>query len=192
MIVVYRQLYVNKKPVAPVVPVVSSCKGLKPGMRRISEQYGFQFNVPKNDQHGFQFDVSEKNFTIHEGTKDAPPGLHGFSLSLKTNGTAYMVLEQAEPTTMGGVPVPPALIDSGPVVKRMIFDDQGNTVGEDSWGYLDSGERWRRVRFRGRVVARYGSVLEKDVPNYGSVHENDAERFDQVISSVCVLSGPGS
>lgn len=192
LFVAYTRFHVSKKPVAPALPVVSSCKELKPGMRRISEQYAFQFNAPKKDQYGFQFDVPEKDFTIHEGTQDAPPGLHGFSLNLKKNSASFMAIEQAEPATMGSVPVPLALIDSGPVGKRMIFDEEGNTVGEDSWGYLDGGERWRRVRLRGRIVVRYGSVNEKDAARYGSVHKNDAESFDQVISSACIspVTGP--
>ena len=65
-------------------------------------------------------------------------------------------------------------------------------MGKDSWGYLDSGTLWRRVRLRGSVAAEYGSVTEKNVASYGSVHEKDAELFDSIIGSTCYLSPPGS
>jgi hypothetical protein len=193
--VAYFYFVITKKPLAPKAPVVSSCKKLEPGMKRVGGQYGIQFDIP------------EENFRIDEWAEDAPPGAETFGLRPK-NVTSYLFIDfgpamiQSNPKTRIGVPVPQALIDSsssggstsisGHVEKRKILNDQGNPVGEDSWGYWNRGERWRRVYFReGLVVARYGAVNEKDAASYGSVHENDAELFDQVISSVCLLS-PGA
>jgi len=149
-------------------------------MRRIGNQYGFQFDVPV------------KYFTTHEGASDAPPLVHGFSFGLE-NGRSYLNISWGSLSMTESLrPVPPGLTDFAPGEKRKIFDDKGNLIGEDSWGYLDNGERWRRVRLIGWVVASYGSVNEKDVASYGSVHEKDAELFDRVISSACLLSAPGS
>jgi hypothetical protein len=182
LFVAYLQFRIREEPIIPTIPAVSNCKELKPGMRRIGEKLGFQFDVPIKD------------FTIHEGTGDMPPWVHGFDLNPK-NGTSSSYLDiswGSEELTMGSVPVPPALAPASPLEKRRIFDGKGNQIGEDSWGHLDNGDRWRRVRLVGWITARYGSINEKDIPSYGSVHEKDAELFDRVINSVCVLSAPGS
>ena len=182
--VTYLQFHGSKKPLAPKTPVVSSCKELKPGMKRIGGRLGFQFDVPV-----FKFDVPVKDFTIREGSGDETD-VSGFPLT-RGNSRSYFSWgsERLKP---GSAPIDPALVFSGPVEKRKIFDDNGKQIGEDSWGYLDNGEYWRRVRLVGWVVAGYGSINEKDVASSGSVHEEDAELFDRVISSVCILSTSGS
>jgi hypothetical protein len=193
--VAYLYFVISKRLPAPKVPVVANCKKLEPGMKRVGEQYGFQFDVPL------------EAFTIDEWAEDAPPGAHGFGLRPK-NGQSYLVIQwgldtiESSPKTRVGVPVPQSLIDSsasvhsstsGDVEKRGILDDKGNPVGEDSWGYRGRSERWRRVEFRGgQVVARYGPVNEKDAASHSSFHEKEADLFDQVISSACLLSPSGS
>ena len=88
--------------------------------------------------------------------------------------------------------VDPTLKFSGPVENRRILDDEGNSVGEDSWGYWDKHEFWRQVRLRGSIVARYGSTSPGGVATYGSVDQNDAKLFDQIINSVCVERSPSN
>ncbi len=163
----YFHFVIGKKALAPIVPVVSSCNSLGPGMRRIGDQYGFQFDVPIKD------------FAISEGTSDAIPVVHGFDLKLK-NGVSVLGISFGSRATES-IPVDPASVFSNHVEKRSIFDDKGEPIGEDDWGYLDSGERWRRIQLRGRGVAKYNFVNEKE-----------AELFDRVISSVCLLPAPGS
>jgi len=177
--VAYLQFRSDKKPLAPKAPVVTSCKELKPGMRRLGEQYGYQFDVFAND------------FTIHEG-RGTESDVYGFTLT-RENGTSYLDISwRSERLNMGGVPVDPTLMYSGPFEKRWIFDDKGKQIGEDSWGYWGDGEFWRRVHLVGRVVASYGSINSGDIASSGSVHEKDAELFDQVINSVCRLTASGS
>ena len=74
----------NKKPLAPAVPVISVCKELAPGMRRIGNRYGIQFDVPT------------KYFTVQEGWGDAIPVEHGFGLSPK-NGQALLGISLERP-----------------------------------------------------------------------------------------------
>jgi hypothetical protein len=173
----------SKKPVAPAVPIVSGCKKLRPGMRRI------EVGPVK-----FHFDVPVKRFTVKCGVPDAPTGPYGgCDVQPKNSASLLNISWDAEASMEGMRPhLDPALVYSGPVVNRKVLDDDENTLGEDSWGYWGNGEIWRRVRLRGSVIARYGSIKPNDIASYGSVHAEDAELFDQVINSVCILSAPGS
>jgi len=173
----YLLLHAGKKPVAPEVPVVSGCKKLGPGMRRIG-------------RFGFQFDIPVEGYTITNFDSDAPP-VYGFRLRPPNSGSFLDLSWGPEVGIEGMRPaVDPALIFSGPVENRKILDDAGNPVGEDSWGYWDNREFWRRVRLRGSVVARYGPINRGDVASYGSVHQREAELFDQIINSACIGSSP--
>jgi len=154
----------GKKPHAPAAPVVSTCKPLAPDMRRIGERYGLQFEFPTRD------------FTVHEGTSDAAPIVHGFGISAK-NSKSLLEISFGRP--LDNMAVEPVRIFSSHVEKRSIFDDKGLAIGEDSWGYLSSGERWRKVQFRGMVGAKYSLV-----------NESEAELFDRVINSACVSAAP--
>ena len=164
--VAYFHFVINKKPLAPPVPVVSSCKKLKMGMRRIGNQDGFQFDFPLS------------NFTISEGTSDAVPIVHGFELGTKNSASVLEISFGSQ--SMSGA-VDPSRILSDHIEKRTIVDDKGQPIGEDYWGYLRSGERWRRVQLRGSAIAKYDFV-----------NERQAELFDRVISSACLLSAPDS
>jgi hypothetical protein len=162
----YFHVVASKKPLAPTVPVVSVCKGLEPGMRRIGNQYGFQF------------DVATPDFTVHEGTSDTIPVVHGFHLTPKDSVYAFDISFGQRP--MKSMAVDPALTFAKHSEKRSIVDYAGQPIGEDYWGYLNTGERWRQVRlFKGGVVAKYGFVKKKE-----------AELFDRVISSACLLPNP--
>ena len=161
--VAYRHFVRNTK-IFPPGFVVSDCTQVKPGIRRITTRPGLEFDVPLN------------NFAIYEGAPDAPPPLAAFELRLKDSSSSMSVEE-------GGTRFPekPMPVDLEPtrVERREIREDVGHRIGEDSWGYLDRGQRWRRVLFRGGIVA-----------SYAPVNEQDAELFDQVIDSACRGSGP--
>jgi hypothetical protein len=169
------QVYLyGKRPAAPGVPVVATCKDLGPGVRRIGT-FGFQFDVPVQDLVTSQFDA------------DQPP-VYGFRVKSRSSasfldiswGTPEVGMDSMKPHA------DPALTFSGPAVTRKILNDEGTIVGEDTWGYWGKGEVWRRVRLRGSIVARYGSPDSMGLSSYGSVHEEDARFFDQVISSACL------
>jgi hypothetical protein len=168
----------DKKPVAPAVPLVSRCKKLGPGMRRIG-------------RFEFQFDVPIDGFTTKDFASDAPSGAYGFNVKPSSSASFLDIWWDPKAGMEGMKPaVDPALNFSGPVENRNILNDEGTPVGEDAWGYWGKGEVWRRVRLRGSIVARYGSINPGDNARYGSVHQGDAKLFDQVINSVCVEPSP--
>lgn len=176
-ILAYLQFHSIKEPPAPSLTAVSSCGELRPGLRRIGEHEGFQFDVPVKD------------FVIQEGWTDVPPPVHGFDIKPK-NSTACLSISWREETTQMRPPDP--ILDSSDYVEKWrVLDDKGKTIGEASWGHWGQGERWRRVRLEGPIQVRYGSKNEREVPRYGSVDENDAALFDRIISSVCRLPSPG-
>src|ERR1700761_5981763 len=62
-------LYVaSHKPAASAIVRVAACKPIPPGMRRVGEK------------SGFQFDVDKQNVSVREGTVDAYPLIHSFSI----------------------------------------------------------------------------------------------------------------
>jgi hypothetical protein len=163
---VYFDWVTRKVPVAPKVPVVSACKELRPGMARIGEQ------------QGFQFDVAAKDFVISEGTQDMPPFEHGFGLHSKDGGSGLGITFRHFETPL----VDPAPTFLEHTEKQNIVDYTGRVVGVDRWGYLSTGERWREVRlFRGSVLAKYEFINQKE-----------AEPWDRVISSACLIPSPGN
>lgn len=163
----------EEEPLPPSLPAVSICRELAPGMKRIGERVGFQFDVPIRD------------VTILEGSTDAAPLIHGFDIKPK-NSTATLSIAWGGWTTEMRLPDP--ILDSADnTEKRRVRDDNGKPIGEESWGYWGRGERWRRVHLMGHLQVRYGSKNQRDVPSYGSVHERDAAFFDQIINSACRL-----
>jgi hypothetical protein len=168
----YLEFSPDEKPLPPSLPAVSSCRELEPGMRRIGEQVG-----------GFQFDVPIKDFTISQGSTDAPPLVHGFEISPK-NSTAHLNISWGEGTTEM-VPPDPIRDSSDNAEKQRVLDGNRKPIGEESWGYWGKGERWRRAHLLAWLQVRYGSKNERDLPSYGSVHERDAALFDQIINSAC-------
>lgn len=181
----------------PFLPAVSSCVEPRPGMGRIGERMKRIV-----EQTNFQFDVRTEDFTISEGCTDAGPPICGFDIKPK-NSTAWLSVSWGEDTTRqmrrSGMPPDPILRSAGLaseldlsafVGRRRVVDDEGKTIGQESWGYWGQGERWRRVHLLGWVQANYGSKDKMDVRSYGSVHERDATLFDQIINSACRLSSP--
>jgi hypothetical protein len=178
----YLLLREGKRPIAPALPIISGCGKLGPGMRRIEAG-------PVN----FHFDVPVERFTVKCGVPDAPVGPYGGCTVQTKSRASFLNISWDPKASMEGMQprLDPALIYSGPVVNRKVLDNEGNTVGEDYWGYWHNGEFWRRVRLRGSLVARYGSIKPADVVSYGSVHQEDAKLFDEVINSVCLKPFPG-
>lgn len=164
----------NKKPrtvATPLLPVTSVCKKVVPGMSRIGGRPG--------DRYMLQFDVPAKSVSVHAGGQDMPPFAYGFGIQPQAGGESFLEISYGPQSNWPDVDRKRA--SSGRIVKRVIVDDQGRSVGEDDWGYLDADRRWRRTRFQGWVEAEYGFVSEKD-----------ALLFDEIIKSACLQSSPSS
>ena len=123
----YLEFSREAKPIPPSLPDVSSCGGLRPGMRRIGEM-GFQ-------DVGFRFDVPMKDFTIHEGCTDAGPPICGFDIRPK-NSTASV--EHLVGRRVGcRRSLRTTILDSSDNVEtRRILNDQRRPIGEESSGVL--------------------------------------------------------
>lgn len=119
----YLELSPDQKPLLtslPALAAISSCREPGPGMRRIGEQTALQFDVPIKD------------FTISEGSTDAPPPIHVFGIKPK-NSTAWLSIswgEEITRTRRSGMPPDPILDSSkvgpsGNVGRRRVLDDRG-------------------------------------------------------------------
>ena len=153
-------LFCKNIPYPPRAVVLSVCRSSTNGVRRIQANFGTQF------------DVSQSLFTVEAGMRDMPPGTL-YVVTLK-NGRNNMVVWQNDEIfseLKSGV--------SNPVGERQIRSTNGIIVGEDRWGYLNDGDRWRYVRF-----------FIGDAVGYQPVSPRQAALFDQIISSACVSPGP--
>jgi hypothetical protein len=124
-------------------------------------------------EFSIQFDISEKDFTIHSGMNDMPPGSMFYAVTLKGLNAHVEVLNDYIPSEDQRSSSFPVLSEHAE--ERDVLSSEWGKFGEDRWGYLSSGERWRQVRFRGGIFAKYGLVDKKA-----------AELFDQIIHSACI------
>src|ERR1700682_1281510 len=74
------QFLTSNKQVAPNVLKVSTCKPLEPGIRRIG------------NRSGLQFDVDTSQLSIREGTQDTPAVAHGFYLRPNSGNSGLNIL----------------------------------------------------------------------------------------------------
>jgi len=164
----------RKKPptvATPSLPLVSVCKEVAPGMSRIGARPG--------DRYMLQFDVPIKSVSVHDGDQDMPPFAYGFGIRPQARGESFLEISYGPQSNWPDVNRKRAA--SARIMKRIIVDDLGHSVGEDDWGYLEPERRWRRARFQGWVQVEYGFVKA-----------NDADLFDEIIKSACLLPSPSS
>lgn len=153
-------------PAAPPIPGVTVCSTPPVGMTRIGEEPGYQFDILKRD-----FSVKEDS-GVPDTLEDYPR--RAFAIR-HMRGTSVLSISFGE-RHMKAMATDPVRVISSHVEQRRLVDARGNQVGEDSWGFLNTGERWRQLRlFKGAVVAKYGFVDKKQ-----------AALFDRIINSVCL------
>lgn len=154
-------LLLMRDPHAPPAIVVSACGEVAAGMRRITSDFGTQF------------DVSEKTFTINVGTQDMPPGRF-YVVTLRDSATNTVMghddgiwedFKNTFPTF------------SRHIKERNVRAANERSVGRDRWGYLKSGARWRYVAFS-----------SGDAVGYRPAPPKEAILLDQVINSACRMS----
>jgi hypothetical protein len=142
----------------PLAVVISACSNITSGVHRITSDFGIRFDAP------------EKMFIVHAGLRDMPPGtlyvvkLRDSDANMAVSGDddIFRDLKTAYP------------IFSEHVEERNIRDVTGRISGTDHWGYLQSGERWRYVRF-----------FSGDAAGYRATPPTQAKLLDQVVNSAC-------
>jgi len=143
---------------APPAIIVSACPDLPSGMRRIKSDFGTRF------------DASEKTFTVDAGLRDMPPGML-YVVKLKSADANIVVWRDDDIFRNLKTAYP---VFSKHVEERNIRTSTERVFGTDRWGYLQSGERWRYVRFSSGDAVGYEPTLPKQ-----------ASMLDQVIGSAC-------
>jgi hypothetical protein len=119
---------------------------------------------------GIRFDAPEKMFIVHAGLRDMPPGTL-YVVKLRDSDANIAVWRDDDifrdlKTAYS--------VFSEHVEERSIRDATGRISGTDHWGYLQSGERWRYVRFSSGDAAGYKPTPPKQ-----------AKLLDQVVNSAC-------
>lgn len=150
--------FLVRDPHPPGDIVISTCRDLAPGIRRITSDFGIHF------------DVSERAFTVNAATNDMPPERF-YVLRLK-DSAAVMVIAHDDgiwDDLKNAFPV-----FSRRIEERTIRTANRRSIGTDHRAYLRSGERWRYVRFS-----------TGDAVGYRPIPPKEAELFDQVIGSAC-------
>jgi hypothetical protein len=142
----------------PLAIAISACPAVASGVYRITSDFGIRF------------DASEEVFTVHAVVRDMPPGTlyvvklkdADANMAVWSDDDIFRDLKTAYP------------VFSEHVEERNIRDATGRISGTDRWGYLQSGERWRYVRFsRG------------DAAGYKPTPPKQANLLDQVVNSAC-------
>ena len=142
----------------PQAVAVSVCPDLTPGIRRIPSDFGIRF------------DASEKLFMVHAGVRDMPPGTM-YIVKLR-DGDAHVVVWRGDDVFRDLKNAYP--IFSKHIEERAIRDATGQSFGTDQWGYLQTGERWRYVKFS-----------TGDAVGYEPTPPKRSNLLDQVVNSAC-------
>jgi len=165
---VYSRELKRRASYAPSMVSVSECKAVSAGMRRIDMR-----RIDTKTE--LQFDVAMEGIVVHTGCTDAPPLTCGATITLRDDPSARLNIGYSDFSNPAGIDSLSTFSEHEE--QREIHDAEGRVVGREKWGYLKTGERWRRVHFRREsVTAEYGFTKRKS-----------AERFDQIIGSVCFL-----
>jgi hypothetical protein len=149
-------------PQPPPALVISDCRTIAPGMRRIGTESSTQFDV-----------TSDTVFAIHAGLSDMPG--NGYDATVKYGGASMAISSEDYVFSNLKSNFPHS---SENLIERVVRDRKGRLIGEDRWGYLETGERWRFVRFS------WGEAM-----GYRPARREVASFFDKIIDSACFLPG---
>jgi hypothetical protein len=119
---------------------------------------------------GIRFDAPEKAFTVHADLRDTPTGTL-YVVKLKDTNANIVVWRDDDIFKDLKVAYP---VFSEHIEERNIRDATGRIFGTDRWGYLQSGERWRYVKFS-----------TSDAVGYEPTPPKPATLLDQVVNSAC-------
>jgi hypothetical protein len=142
----------------PQAITVSVCPGIGFGVHRVTSDAGIRFDAP------------EKAFTVHAALRDMPPGWL-YVVKLKDADAKIVVWRDDDVFRDLKIAYP---VFSDQIGQRIIRDATERIFGSGHWGYLQSGERWRYVKFSTGNVVGYEPTLPKQ-----------ASPLDQVLNSAC-------
>jgi hypothetical protein len=123
---------------------------------------------------GLRFDAPKKLFMVQSSVRDMPPGTM-YIVKLR-NGDAHVVVWRDDEVFRDLKVTFP--IFSKHTEERIIRDTTGRNFGTDQRGYLQTGERWRYVKFS-----------TGDAAGYEPRPPEEANLLDQVINSACFSVG---
>jgi hypothetical protein len=142
----------------PQAIAISVCPDVTSGVHRIGSDFGIRFDAP------------EKAFTVRADLRDMPPG-KSYAVRLKDAGADLVVSSDDDDFRNLKIAYP---VFSEHIEERNIRDATGRIFGTDRWGYLQSGERWRFVKFS-----------TGDAVGYEPTPPKQANLLDQVVNSAC-------
>jgi hypothetical protein len=143
--------------------IVPKCAPPPPGQKLVpGSGYGLHFFVPEKGVKllGGKLDVDYRRFCVE------PEG-----------GKAYLELWFG-PYAISTEPDDDLFLGSVDFFQRNLTAADGRVIGMDSWGHMRNGAWWRWT-----AVAGSGAV-------YKNVSTEEAQLFDQIISSMCIVPYP--
>jgi hypothetical protein len=156
-----------RAPQASRALTISPCREIPPHTHRISARLPFPDAI--------EFDVPETDFVVESATQDMPPG----EVDVVSPRGRNERLEISNFDLSFEKELPGFSAHSVHVYQSAIRTSDGRKIGEDHWGYLKTGERWRYLRFTREEEDGYRPML----PKY-------ADLLDKVISSACLTPVP--
>jgi hypothetical protein len=138
---------------------VNSCRAVPSNMIRTDSDFGIALDAPSSE------------FAVRSASSDMPPGtrrritsIHGsgYLLVWRDDAVLFFDLKSAFP------------VMSEKTGTRNVTNTLRATVGTDTWGYLEDGERWRYVTFRTGTAVGYRPLPPAQ-----------ADALDQILSSAC-------
>lgn len=148
----------------PPTVVVSDCRDVAPGVRRIGRDLSIKFDIPVSR---LAFDSGET------GWSDRPNRQH-YDIAFQDQSSITMRIEVWPYFNLNRNLQLAWPKFSERVEERDVRNAHGGVVGKDHWGVWNDGKRWRLVIFAGREEVGYLPTPAKE-----------ADLFDQVISSAC-------
>jgi hypothetical protein len=156
-----------RTPQAPRAFTISPCREVPPNIHRIAARLPFPDAI--------EFDVPYTDFGVQSGIQDMPPGeAHLVALRGRNERLEISNFGLSFEKELAGFSA-----HSVHVYQRIIRTSHGRKIGEDHWGYLKTGERWRYLRFTRGEEDGYRPML----PKY-------ADLLDKVMNSACLTPPP--
>jgi hypothetical protein len=157
-----------RSPQVPRALTISPCRKVPPNMHRFSARLVIFPDA-------IEFDVPETDFIVESGARDMPVGeVHLITIRGRNEGLELSNERLSFKKELVGFSA-----HSAHVYQSTIRTSHGRKIGEDHWGYLKTGERWRYLRFTRGEEDGYRPMI----PMYAGL-------LDKVMNSACLAPTP--